>query len=1778
MKLTFTLVIITLCAFRHSLVAQIPSYVPSNGLVGWWPFNGNANDESGNGNNGTVNGATLTTDRFGNSNNAYFFSHLNEIVTNFNSISGTQARTFSFWMKNQHSTKTISPIWYGGSPTTPLIGSSFNIIFNRNEQSDPCGCWPTTFQGIGLSADWIYTLKSTVVGDNNWHHWVVVLTNNGDSFNQITYYKDGVLINTAIIFNYNNNGSTIVNTNNQNKLKFGKSQGNGINPDKAPTEYLDDIGVWNRALTQSEITSLFSTTYTTTPPPTIAISTTNATICAGTSTLLTASSNAGSTPCTSSQLPSSLQTGLIGYWPFCGNANDASGNGNNGTVNGATLTTDRFGNASSAYSFDGVDDFISTNLVPVIGSNNRSVSFFLKAESIPTSTDYACISWGGNTPSCSQAGLDFECNIFNFGGINARIDGTCTAKYSTNSFDLNWHMITYVVNNNLGNSFSSIQIYIDGVLANTASYNGSTTVNTTNLATLIFGNSNKLNRYLHGKLDDIVIWNRALTTAEIQQLYILGQATYSWSNGVITTSITVSPTTTTTYTCTVTSNGVSSSASSTISVIPTSSITTTSSSICEGQNTTLTATTPTLINSCPTLSGTLTNGLVGYWPFCGNANDASGNGNNGSVNGATLTTDRFGNSNSAYSFDGVSNQIIATVNNLPQSNSARSMSFWAKYNAPNTQQVQQQMVGYGPITNNQRFAALYWPNYFNHISVVGQGNDFSETAYQMDNNWHLFVVTHDANTAYLYIDGILMEQSLKTYATSGSQLFIGNNGNVNHVFGEHYNGKIDDVGIWNRALTASEIQQLYTMGQTTYSWSPGGASTPSITVTPASTTTYTYTATSNGLACPASQTITVNSLPSATVIQNGSTTFCPGSSVQLCAPTGTGLTYSWSGNLGTTSCITVASTQTTAVTVTNAAGCFATSAPQSIVVLGNPVANAGLDGTITCVQNATGYQIGSTPNPTYTYSWTPTTGLSNPNIANPIANPSATTTYTLNIVNADGCTGSDQVVVTVNKTIPLANAGLDFTKTCVTNVSGTSVGMTAVSGNTYSWTPTTGLSSSAVANPTANPSATTTYTLTTTNTANGCSANDQVVVTVNTAIPSVDAGLDFTKTCVTNVSGASVGMTSVSGNTYSWTPTTGLSSSTAANPTANPSATTTYNLSTTNTANGCTANDQVVVTVNTAIPSVDAGLDFTKTCVSNASGAAVGMTAVNGNTYTWTPTTGLSSSTASNNTANPSVTTTYTLTTTNTANGCTANDQVVVIVNTAIPSVDAGLDFTKTCVSNASGAAVGMTAVSGNTYSWTPSIGLSSSTASNATANPSVTTTYTLTATNTINGCIANDQVVVTVNTTPPTINAGIDQSICLGQSVTFNASTNAPILNWNNSVQNNIPFVPNSVGSFTYIASATGSNGCTANDDAILTVNTLPIAQAGLDGLITCSSNPNGASLGSNPIAGETYSWTPTSGLSNAIIANPIANPVSNTIYTVTTTNSFGCSAIDSVFISVDNNAPILDAGNDQNICNGDSLLLFATEVSGSTITWNGNVANGSYVLPTTSSYYFATALASNGCNSIDSILITVLEPTTSTIIETACDEFVLNGNTYNQSGTYTQVITNSTGCDSTITLNLNIIQSPTTPVVYVQNEVNLSTDVVPGLTYQWMFCTDLTPVQGAINSSFNPTANAYYAVIVSNSCGSDTSECAEVSTIGLFDFIQRGLKVYPNPNNGHFTIEIPSDLSGQDLHILDINGRTIRLLKLHELSNSIDMEELNRGTYWLQIGRQKPIQIVKN
>lgn len=284
-----------------------------------------------------------------------------------------------------------------------------------------------------------------------------------------------------------------------------------------------------------------------------------------------------------------------------------------------------------------------------------------------------------------------------------------------------------------------------------------------------------------------------------------------------------------------------------------------------------------------------------------------------------------------------------------------------------------------------------------------------------------------------------------------------------------------------------------------------------------------------------------------------------------------------------------------------------------------PEVNAGTDFTITCTTNVGGLTIGETPETGFSYVWTPSLGLTNATIANPLANPTVNTTYTVRKTNLlTLCSIEDTITITVDTTAPTANAGADFTRTCINNTSGKEIGIAPISGVTYSWSPVTGLSDATSANPIANPTATTTYTLTVTKTANGCTAQDTVVATVDVSTPTADAGTDFTKTCATNPTGKLIGAATVSGVTYSWSPTTGLSDATSANPNANPIATTTYTLTTTKTATGCTATDSVMVTVLDTPNPVALSSTIANNCpVETVDLTTIQPPAVSGIVYEW---------------------------------------------------------------------------------------------------------------------------------------------------------------------------------------------------------------------------------------------------------------------------------------------------------------------------------------------------------------------------------------------------------------------------------------------------------------------------------------------------------------------------------------------------------------------------------
>ena len=222
------------------IIAQVPSYVPTDGLVGYWGFNGNANDQSGNGNNGAVNGATLTTDRNGNALSAYSFNGQNcdlQKITTPNIIDNLNAYSVSVWYKSDDIFKNYQTI------LNSFPHNYIDVTLNYCSQTSIC-----SFVGNGASP-WIIGGPSNLWEINNdlsWHNLTVVKTTTN-----IKYYIDGVLKKTTLISSDLNVGSFVMN--------FGSiSILGGSACYETFKGSIDDIAQYNRALTPEEIVGLYN--------------------------------------------------------------------------------------------------------------------------------------------------------------------------------------------------------------------------------------------------------------------------------------------------------------------------------------------------------------------------------------------------------------------------------------------------------------------------------------------------------------------------------------------------------------------------------------------------------------------------------------------------------------------------------------------------------------------------------------------------------------------------------------------------------------------------------------------------------------------------------------------------------------------------------------------------------------------------------------------------------------------------------------------------------------------------------------------------------------------------------------------------------------------------------------------------------------------------------------------------------------------------------------------------------------------------------------------------------------------------------------------------------------------------------------------------------------------------------------------------------------------------------------------------------------------------------
>ena len=538
---------------------------------------------------------------------------------------------------------------------------------------------------------------------------------------------------------------------------------------------------------------------------------------------------------------------------------------------------------------------------------------------------------------------------------------------------------------------------------------------------------------------------------------------------------------------------------------------------------------------------------------------------------------------------------------------------------------------------------------------------------------------------------------------------------------------------------AGGSSSLTASGANTYTWAPttGLSVTTGATVTanPTASTTYTVSGTNTATGCVGTKTVvvTVNPLPTLTITPS-SASICTGSSTSLTASgAGTGGTYSWapttglSATTGATVTANPTTTKTYTVSGTNSNGCVNT---QTVVVTVNPLPTISLSPSSASICTGSSTSLTASGAGTGgTYSWAPSTGLSATTGATVTANSTSTTTYTITGANSSGCVNTQTIVVTVN---PLPSVSVSPTDTSIYTDS--LVVVTASGADTYAWSPSAGLSATTGASDTARPTVTTTYTVAGTNSVTGCSNTATAIVEFNPLIISPDSGaLVFPDSAVTlSVSGA---------DSYTWSPSDHLSATTGSTVVATPVATTTYTV--TGTISGSSHHFTRVVVVYVNPLPIPIFPPINTIC---AGGSVTLQGPPGASSYTWSPSGSLSASSGASVVASPTVTTTYTvkavyiLVLPHHLILHLAYYQTITVFVTTPPVVTVTPPATYVCI----GTPVSLSASGAFTYTWAPSASLSANSGATVSANPTITTTYTVTG-YTYPGCSATATSVLTV-------------------------------------------------------------------------------------------------------------------------------------------------------------------------------------------------------------------------------------------------------------------------------------------------------------------------------------------------------------------------------------------------------------------------------------------------
>lgn len=375
------------------------------------------------------------------------------------------------------------------------------------------------------------------------------------------------------------------------------------------------------------------------------------------------------------------------------------------------------------------------------------------------------------------------------------------------------------------------------------------------------------------------------------------------------------------------------------------------------------------------------------------------------------------------------------------------------------------------------------------------------------------------------------------------------------------------------------------------------------------------------------------------------------------------------------------------------------------------------------------------------------------------------------------------------------------------------------------------------------------------------------------------------------------------------------------------------------------------------------------------------------------------------------------------------------------------------------------------------------------------------------NGCVLTDSIDVELNPAP-LVNLGPDTTQC-GGSVTLDAGNPGALYFWSNSTSSQTT-AASSTG--TYFVNVLTQQGCSASDTVNVTINNQPVVNLGPDTSICLATVILDAG---NP--GSTYAW------SNAATTQTVT--VGTGTYSVTATDPSGCADADTITVTT-NIPPNIVASNDTSICPGGTATLAAS--GGVSYLWSTNATGTPVgVSPSTATAYYVTGTDANGCQGSDVVIVNLLPAS---------------------SAQFTSTITGATA-------NFN----------------NQSTGAI---SYSWNF-GDSSPVNTTASPAHTYTLNGTYTVTltVTGPCGTDTyTQVITITEVGVLDNeLENTLSIYPNPNNGQFTVSFgftaETDVT---VELTDMAGRVISSVQQNNVTNfqqQIGSEDLAGGVYFVNI-----------